>query len=142
MWMLKRVSNFESAINLKWMSDYLLQRVHIDVRLYIIWKVYNLTQPLPIIILYLLPSSLILAQVTSKAQEMLDVSKVPSSSMNSLFDSWILSKVTKVNLRSLWAKSKGQLLWYQLLLRSFWSHWWSVQSDWLSTAVWINQGSN
>ena len=142
MWMLKRVSNFESAINLKWMSDYLLQRVHIDVRLYIIWKVYNLTQPLPIIILYLLPSSLILAQVTSKAPEMLDVSKVPSSSMNSLFDSWILSKVTKVNLRSLWAKSKGQLLWYQLLLRSFWSRWLSVQSDWLSTAVWINQGSN
>ena len=46
-----------------------------------------LLNPLPIIILYLLPSSLILAQVTSKAPEMLDVSKVPSSSMNSLFDS-------------------------------------------------------
>ena len=29
------------------MSDYLLQRVHIDVRLYIISKVYNLTQPPP-----------------------------------------------------------------------------------------------
>ena len=46
-----------------------------------------LLNPLLIIILYLLPSSLILAQVTSKAPEMLDVSKVPSSSMNSLFDS-------------------------------------------------------
>ena len=46
-----------------------------------------LLNPLLIIILYLLPSSLILAQVTSKAPEMLDVSKVPNSSMNSLFDS-------------------------------------------------------
>ena len=46
-----------------------------------------LLNPLPIIILYLLPSSLILAQVTSKAPKMLGVSKVPSSSMTSLFDS-------------------------------------------------------